>query len=169
MLEVSEDIRQMPFDHPSYLLHWLEPGAYSPAIPALPPPLTSRSRTLTPQVTQRLLESPRARRLQVRRAQSGEAHPGLELEPVGGEVLLAIEPEILGADEPVVAVGAKRLVLLTAHEVDRLVHVFDDVEAVEHDLGVDVVHVPAQRLRVGLPHVHRERLDLRQVVHRELP
>ena len=54
------------------------------------------------------------------------------------EPLEVPEPVELGADQPVVALGAHRPALLAPTLVHRLVGVLGDVELVEHDLAVRV-------------------------------
>lgn len=71
---------------------------------------------------------------------------------------------MLGADEAVVAVRAQRRVLSTPDLVERVVHVSDDVEAVEHDLVVGLVDNGAQMLDVWLLYVDRDCFDGSEVV-----
>ncbi|GEM_PF-5661714 len=94
---------------------------------------------LLPEVTQGLLERPRASRPEVRGTELGESELGLDVGLGMDEILRAVEPEVLGSDEAIVAVGTQRLVLCTPNLVERLVNVADVVEAVEHDLVFGIV------------------------------
>src|SRR5436189_1052314 len=71
------------------------------------------------------------------------------------------EPRVLGAREPRVAADLELTVLDAPHAIDALVEVLGAVEAIEHDLAVGVGYLRAGRLHVRLPHVHRDRLELR--------
>lgn len=75
-----------------------------------------------------------------------------------------MQPQVLRANQTIVTLGPKRLVLASTDLVEGFVHVPDDVEPVEHDLLVGVVDDRAQLLDVRLPHVHRDRLDMSEVV-----
>ena len=62
---------------------------------------------------------------------------------------------------PRVAAGLEFAVLGAAHASDALVEVLGAVEAIEHDLRVGVGNLGAGRVHARLPHVHRDRLDVR--------
>ena len=76
-----------------------------------------------------------------------------------GQVLLGIEPEVLGTGQGVDPLGPQFAVLALAHGVDGLAHVFHDVESVEDDLVLCIVQVFLDRVDVGLPHIHGHRRD----------
>ena len=53
-----------------------------------------------------------------------------------GKVLLGVQPQVLGSDQGLVAMGMKDTVLPFANGVERLGHVSHDVEPVEDDLVI---------------------------------
>jgi hypothetical protein len=136
-------------------LDGLQAAPNCPRVPVLKLPLRGARVHVVPQGHQRLLECP--------------GPPGLELGPPDepqelapghpGEPRRMPEPVELRADQPVVALGVRRPVLLPAHLVDRLVGVLGNVELVEEDLRVGVRQMGPGGGDVGLPHVHRHRLD----------
>jgi hypothetical protein len=86
------------------------------------------------------------------------------IEPMLGHVLRGIEPQVLAADQGVVALCSQLLVLGPSDLVESVVHVPHDVEAVEHDLAIRVFDYLADDLEERLPHVHRDGLHVGQVV-----
>jgi hypothetical protein len=61
-----------------------------------------------------------------------------------GKVLLGVQPQVLGSDQGLVAMGMKDTVLPFANGVERLGHVFHDVEPVEDDLVIGGAEVGAE-------------------------
>ena len=107
-----------------------------------------------PQTTQRLLDGPCPSDLELLTYQRSEL-----VAPSRRHVLLAVEPQILAALERLITRRHQRSVLLLAYRVHRFTDVPYDVEAVENDLLRRRRHLRSRRLNVGLPHVHRHRLD----------
>lgn len=81
------------------------------------------------------------------------------LAPSGWHVLRAVQPQILAAIERLVPCRHEVAVLLLADRVHRLADAVHDVETIEDHLRVRLRNLGPRRLDVGLPHVHRHRLD----------
>lgn len=79
-----------------------------------------------------------------------------------GQVLGPVEPVPLGLVQEVDALGLQVARLLLAHVIDRFIQVTLQVETVQHRLLVGPGNPLAAGGAVGLPHVHREALDLAQ-------
>src|SRR5882757_3547394 len=108
----------MPLHHRGDLLHRGEPRADRPAVPALVPTLAGCAAALLPQGAQGLLARPCPCRLEARRLELGERDPPVDVVPAGRDIAVAVEPQVLRADESIISLRTQRLVLAPSHLID---------------------------------------------------
>src|SRR4030066_1977214 len=83
-------------------------------------------------------------------------------------VLFVTKPQVLRPLEPPVATLRQCLVFPPAHLVHRGSHLPGGVKTVEDDLFGGLGNACLRRQDVRFPHVHRDRLDLRELLLGEL-
>src|SRR6202041_3181253 len=104
----------------------LKPRVSRPVMPATVEGRGLFEGSTLPQLSEHLLDGPRAPGLQVKSLEGIEGR-GLVL----GNVLLAVEPEVAGARQRLVAFRAQSLGLSSTDDVHCAVHVCHDVKSVE--------------------------------------
>jgi len=107
-----------------------------------------------PEGAESFLEGPGATNLEILALQSAERRALLI-----GHVFRPAQPQVLGAGEPLVPRALEGAVFPAADVIDGVMQMLDDVELVEHDLGVRARQMRPRGLHVGLPHVHGDGPD----------
>lgn len=159
MLEIGQHIRQVSGNQLGHIDHGRQTAVRGPEIPALPEALGPAEGAIAPPLTQGLLQRPGACRLQV-------AVPNLGKSPLSGRrhVLGAVEPQVLAAQERLIALREQRFVLLLAHTINALSNMLHDVKAVKHHLVLGPGNLCLAGIDVGRPHVQADHLDLRSLL-----
>src|SRR3989304_4874005 len=160
--EERHDVGQVALDQAGGFDHGRQARVGGPEVPPLPVALGPADSGVVPELTQALLERPGPRRFQRGGLELGEPLPVLLR-----QILLGIQPEVLGPGQRRVPRRRQGAVFAFPHVVDGLSHVRHDVVAVEDHLGLGRGHVGADSLDVGLPHVQGDRLDADELVLRQ--
>ena len=158
MYHVRQDIGQVALDQVSHRSHRLQAAVGGSPEPAFLEGFGFLKGDRLPKRPKLLLHGPGPTDFQV------QGTKGLETASLGlQQVLLRIQPEILGAFRPSLP-G-----LLLPDGVHRLAHMPHDVEVVEDDFLGRFGKVPEGALEEGIPHVHGDRPDLRLLLRGQRP
>src|SRR5690606_32820240 len=149
--------------HRADSLHRLEAATSEPGDESVPSAERPGGAHVTPERDRELLHGPGSGGAQ---CGSPEHVEDLALAPI--ERFVSLEPDVLGPSQQRVAPRSQFAMLIRANPVERVTEVLRDVEAIEADLLIRCRNVLLGRRDVRFVHVHRDRLDRRELVGRQL-
>jgi hypothetical protein len=160
--DVGEDVLQMAPDDAGHMDHRLKARAKRPGLPALEERARRWDRAIIPDVVERFVHRPRARRLERALTQAAKraATRGREVLPPDP----ILQPEILRPGEPSITALSQHTLLAPPYLVHRLDHEPHHVEFIEHDLPLAIRDIVANRLSIRIPHVRGDRLNRRALL-----
>lgn len=151
-LAIGGDAIPMTFDHGRKLLEGLKPLPAQTALPVVEEASRPTFAFVVPELAEGFLEQVGGVEPLVGREQRLECLPAIEV-----QVVPVRQQGITAAFDEAALVTLHPCVFAAAHRIQGIVQMTQDVELVEHDLGLRRVCV--RRLAKRLPHVHHRHLN----------